>query len=65
VHETVIPDFHKPGGQHVLEKPSDEFECRKTHGFVRTAFRIGVSEKHPVVSQGDDTMIGDGGTEYV
>ncbi len=30
-----------------------------------TSFGIGVAEKHPVVSQGDDTMIGDGGTEYV
>ena len=49
----------------MLEKSSDEFECWKTHGFVRTAFGIGVSEKHPVVSHGDDTMIGDGGTEYV
>ena len=49
----------------MLEKPADEFDCRKTYGFVRTAFGIGVAEKHPVVSHGDDTMIGDGCTEYV
>ncbi len=47
------------------EKSWDEFETRKTYGFVRTAFGVGVAEKHPVVSQGDDTMIGDGCTEYV
>ena len=31
VHETVIADFHEPGGQDVLKETTDEFQCTEGH----------------------------------
>ncbi len=49
----------------MLEESPDELERRETHGLVLAGSSIAVSEYDAVAVGGEDTMVGDSGTEYV
>ena len=41
----------------MLEESADKLEGRKTHGPVRAALGVGVSEEHSLVIHGDNSMV--------
>jgi len=52
-------------GQDVLEKASDEFECRQGHGLAGMVFVGGEAKGNLSIMDGDDAVVGDGDSVHV
>ena len=50
----------KPLGQDMLQKSAHEFQCRQAHGLPFPGVGILVAERHVIVFQGNDAVVGDG-----
>ncbi len=63
--ETVVADFHEPGGQDVLEETADELQGVEGQGPPPSAAGFFVGEGDPSVLDLEDAVVGDGHLEDV
>ena len=60
-HKAVIADLHKPIGQNVQEKPSDELLCFDGHGLhVVVIGLVSPEERDLAVRNPEDAVVADG-----
>jgi len=59
VHEAIVADLHKAGGQDVLKETTDEFHGIKGHSPQAVAMGFCVSKENSIVFHLEDAGIGD------
>lgn len=65
VHEAIVADLHKAGGQDVLKETTDEFYGIKGHGPQAMAMGFGVSKENSIIFHFEDAGIGDSHLEDI
>jgi len=65
VQKAVITNFHKPGGQHVLEETAHKFHDVKSHGSPAIGFMFTVFEKDSSIFELYNTAVGDGDFKHI
>ena len=65
IHETVVTDFHKAGGQHVLKESADEFQDFESQDPWTFTVGLAITNEHGAVVDINDPGIGDGDFEDV
>ena len=65
IHETVVTDFHKAGGQDMLEEAADELYNIEGKDSWALAVGFAIANEHGAVMDFDDARVGDGDFEDV
>jgi hypothetical protein len=65
IDEAVVADFHKTGGEHVLQEAAEELHDIESENSRSFAVGLAVTNAHGAVPDTEDARIGDGDFEEV